>query len=127
LLLLGVSGHHCQFSTESQAPFFSFFFLYVLLLVGASGFHHQLLAKGEPNLPLCRKLVMELTCTQKQQKKGKKRGIFLIFFLFFVLLLMGASECHRQVLVEGELAPYFFCFCFVNFWVPSPGLSKGGV
>jgi len=39
---------------------------------------------------------------------------------------MGASGCHHQVLVEGELAPHFFHFRFASFWVPSLGLDRRG-
>jgi hypothetical protein len=127
-LLLGVGGHHHQVSAKSQAPSFSFFFLCVLFLVDADGFHHQLLGEEEPNLPFFSFFSFCFAtygCRWAPSPTFNKEGAYFLFSLF-VLLLMGISGCHHQVLAEGELAPPFFHFCFVSSWVPSLGLSRRG-
>jgi hypothetical protein len=111
-----MGGHHRQVLAESQTLFFSFFFLCVLLLMGACGFHCQFLAKGEPKLPFssffpscfvaygCRWSPLPIL-----NKKGAQAPFFFFFFSFY-FVLMGVSGCHCQVQAEGELAPPFFIF-----------------
>ncbi len=85
----GFGGCHCQFSIRPASPPF------FLLFFKVGGCHYRVVAKSQaPSFS---------------------------FFLIYVLLLLGVGGFHCQL-----LAPFFFHFFFASFWVPSPGLSKGG-
>jgi len=92
-----------------------FFFLFVLLLMGVIGCHHQVLAKGELAPPLF--LFLVFRCHHQLSVEGELSSLYSCSFL---LLL----QHHHQLSVEGEHAPSFIFLSFVVFRMPLPRFGR---